>query len=556
MNSNAEVDPSPKQVPKPRFGGFAGLVAAGILLSRISGLVREKIFAHFLGNSDAAGVFKAAFRIPNILQNLFGEGVLSASFIPVYAKLLSEHDEETAGRLAGAVASVLALVVAVIVVIGVAFTPQVLWLIAPGFEGAVRELTIVVVRILFPAMGVLVLSAWCLGILNSHRKFFLSYVAPVFMNIVMIVTLFVFGGRVSDRSMAIAAAWGTVVGAAVQFGVQLPFVFRHERGLRFAIDMLFTPLREVIRNFMPVVVGRGVVQLSAYLDNLIATLLGTAAVAAISYAQIVYTLPVSLFGISVSAAELPEMARARGTSEEIGAALRTRLERGLRQIAFFIVPSSVAFLTIGNVLVAALYQGGRFTAADTIYVWYILIGSTVGLAAATFGRLYSSAFYALRDTKTPLRFAVVRVLITGVLGYLFARPLLPLFVSAIAATGIPLPPIPGGTAPFGAIALTATAGIAGWVEFALLRRALTRRIGAVRTSGAHLLKLWFAALAAGACAAAFNVYVLRRIALPNMLPHVRDGILVAGLFGVLYFGAAALLRVEEVHGVLHRLRRR
>ncbi|MGN6183642.1 MAG: murein biosynthesis integral membrane protein MurJ [Thermoanaerobaculia bacterium] len=551
MNSTAE----PKPV-KARSGSFAALVAAGIFLSRISGLVREKVFAHFLGNSDAAGVFKAAFRIPNILQNLFGEGVLSASFIPVYAKLLSEHDEKTAGKLAGAVASVLALAVAVVVLLGVLFTPAVLWLIAPGFEGEVRLLAIRIVRILFPAIGILVLSAWCLGILNSHRKFFLSYVAPVFMNIVMIVTLFLFGGRVTDRSLAVAAAWGTVVGAAAQLLVQLPFVFRHERSLQFAIDMLFTPLRDVIRNFVPVVISRGVVQLSAYLDNLIATLLGTAAVAAISYAQIIYTLPVSLFGVSVSAAELPEMARATGSVDEVSAALRARLARGLRQIAFFVIPSSVAFLTIGNLLVAALYQGGRFTSADTIFVWYILIGSTVGLAAATFGRLYSSAFYALRDTRTPLKFAVIRVIVTGVLGYLFASPFRPFFLHVLVATGMPMPMIPGGTAPFGAIALTATAGVAGWLEFVMLRHALQKRIGRIESSAAYTTKLWTCALIAGVSAGAFHVYARPRIPLPQVFPHIRDGILAAGVFGVMYFAMAALMRIEEVHGVLRRLRRR
>jgi len=148
----AEVPANPKARPR---GGFAALVAAGILLSRLSGLVREKVFAHYLGNSDAAGVFKAAIRIPNFLQNLFGEGVLSASFIPVYARLLAEDDEELAGRVAGAVASLLALATAVLVLIGVILTPWILFLIAPGFHGAVRELTITVVRILFPGIGLL-----------------------------------------------------------------------------------------------------------------------------------------------------------------------------------------------------------------------------------------------------------------------------------------------------------------------------------------------------------------------------------------------------------------
>jgi len=536
---------------RPR-AGFAALVAAGIFLSRLSGLVREKVFAHYLGNSDAAGVFKAAIRIPNVLQNLFGEGVLSASFIPVYARLLAENDEKTAGRVAGIVASLLALAMAVLVLLGVLLTPWLLVVIAPGFKGNVRDLTILVVRILFPGIGILVLSAWCLGVLNSHHKFFLSYVAPVLMNVVMIAALFMFGRR-GDTELVIFAAWGYVAGATAQLVIQLPFVFRYAKQLRFAIDMTLEPVREVLRNFAPVIVGRGVVQIAGWLDNLLASLLGAPAVAALSFAQIVYFLPISLFGMSVAAAELPQMSRATGTEEEIHAMLRRRMDRGLRQIAFFVVPSVAAFILIGNVLIAALYQGGRFSHNDTIYVWYILIGSTFGLLAVTLGRLYSSAFYALRDTKTPLRFAMIRVLLTGVLGYLFALPLRPLLIDALRFAHIPLPV---SEKLLGAIGLTATAGVAGWLEFLLLRRSLTRRIGSVRLAPSYLARLWIAALAAGASGALVNAFVLTRIPLPRFFPHIRDGILICGVFGIVYFAVAIVVGVPEARTTLQRFRRR
>src|SRR5208282_39375 len=151
---------------RERTGRHAFLVASGILISRLVGLVRQRIFGHYFGLSDAADAFAAAFRVPNFLQNLFGEGVLSASFIPVYARLLAEGDEEESGRLAGAVGATLALATAVLVMVGVLATPFLIWAIAPGFHGAKRELTIRLVRILFPGAGLLVCSAWCLGILN------------------------------------------------------------------------------------------------------------------------------------------------------------------------------------------------------------------------------------------------------------------------------------------------------------------------------------------------------------------------------------------------------
>ncbi|MEA2416371.1 MAG: putative peptidoglycan lipid flippase [Thermoanaerobaculia bacterium] len=555
------VDATPAGVTakaKSRGAGFAMFVGAGILLSRIAGLLREKVFAHYFGNSNAAGAFKAALRIPNFLQNLFGEGVLSASFIPVYARLLAEGDEELAGRVAGVVVTMLALVTSILVLLGVIFTPWILFAVAPGFGGDVRLLTIQIVRIMFPGIGLLVISAWCLGILNSHRRFFLSYVAPVFMNIAMIAVLLICGAKMTDSSLAIAAAWGTVIGAALQLGVQVPFVFRYSKQVRFAIDTTLEPVREILRNFGPVVVGRGVIQLSAYLDSLLASLLGAAAVSGLAYQQIIYLLPISLFAMSVTAAELPQMSSATGTAEEVFAKLRVRMERGLRQIAFFVVPSVVAFIAIGNVLVAALYQGGKFSADDTRYVWYILIGSTVGLLASALGRLYSSAFYALRDTKTPLRFAIMRVVLTGVLGYLSCRPLRPLLVAALQAARVPLPAMAGGTVALGAIGLTASAGIAGWLEFLLLRHGLQKRVGDIRLQPGFQARLWFAAGAAGIAGAAFYQLLIPRLAphLPRVLPHIRDGAITVIVFGAVYFGVALMSGVPEARSTLQRFRRR
>src|SRR5216684_77993 len=475
---------------KPRAAGFAVLVAAGILLSRIAGLIRTRVFAHYLGNSAAAGAFNAGLKIPNFLQNLFGEGVLSASFIPVYARLIAEDDDEMAGRVAGVILSLLGVIVMVIVTICVFITPWIIDLIAPGFHGDVRQLTIRVVQILFPATGLLVFSAWCLGVLNSHHKFFVSYVAPVVWNAAMIATLVFFGTRTSQSGLVIALSWGTVLGSALQVGIQVPFVLKYAPRIKLSLQTALPHVRTVISSFVPVVISRGVVQLSGYIDQVIASYLGTAAVAGLSYAQTIYFLPISLFGMSVAAAELPQMSGALGTDDEINAALRKRLERGLRQIAFFVVPTVTAFIFIGRVLVAALFQSGQFRSDDTLYVWYILIGSTFGLLAVTLGRLYSSAFYALRDPRTPLRFAMVRVALTGALGWIFAIPLRPLMLSALAAMQVPIPAIGGSTAPLGTIGLTASAGLAGWLEFALLRRALARRAGAVNIPRSYLAQLW------------------------------------------------------------------
>jgi putative peptidoglycan lipid II flippase len=516
--------------------GAASLVAAGILASRVLGVVRQSLMARYLGATTgiAADAFMAAFKIPNLLQNLFGEGALSASFIPVYANLLAREEREQAGRVAGAVAAILSLVTALLVLIGIVLAPYLIPLIAPGFTGEKRELTVRLTQILFPGAGVFVLSAWCLGVLNSHRRFFLSYAAPVLWNVAMIAALVAFGRRQGRVDLAVTLAWASVVGAVLQFLVQLPTVLRLVPGLRLSIDRSITGVRQVLRNFFPVFVSRGVVQISAYVDQLLASLLPTGMVALLGYAVTVYTLPVSLFGMSVSAAELPEMSRAVGSDEETAEYLRQRLAAGLRQIAYFVIPSALAFVALGDVIAIALFQHGRFTRTDTMFTWGILAGSAVGLLASTLGRLYSSTYYALHDTRTPLRFALVRVALTTVLGYLFA---------------IPLPHALGIDARWGAAGLTASAGMAGWVEFLLLRSRLNRRIGAIRIPARTTALLWLCALIA-----AGSAYGLKLLTIG--LHRFVMAALVLGAFGLVYVGLTYALRVPEARLVLARVRRR
>jgi len=389
------------------------------------------------------------------------------------------------------------------------------------------------VRILFPGAGLFVFSAWCLGILNSHRRFFLSYTAPVVWNAAMIATLLGFGARYTQFSLAIALSWGSVVGAALMVVIQLPVVLRLLHGLHLSFAFHLESVRTVVRNFFPVFFSRGVVQISAYVDALLASLLPTGAVAALAYAQTLYNLPFSLFGMSVSAAELPAMSGAVGAEFDVAEALRARLNTGLRQIAFFVIPSFAAFLILGDVIVAAIYQSGRFTHADVIYVWGILVGSTLGLLVSTLGRLYSSTYYALHDTRTPLRYAVVRVILTSVFGYLAA---------------IPLPHLLGIEQRWGVAGLTVSAAISSWVEYTLLRRTLNRRIGVTGLSTTFLLKTGGSALLAAGIGRALLLAVGQR-------NPILVAILVLGPFGLAYFGGAAALGVPEVRGIMRMISR-
>ena len=532
------AEPHPEQAMPPRSragrgGAAAVLVALGILLSKLFGLLRTRVQAGYLGTSDAADVFTAATRIPNLLQNLFGEGVLSASFIPVYARLLAEGDEREADRVAGAVFGLLAVIVTVLVAIGVLATPLVVDTVAGGFAGAKRDLTVRLVRILFPGTGLLVLSAWCLGVLNSHRRFFLSYAAPVVWNLAIIGALVIGGGwrgLGSDRLVEFVA-WWTVVGSALQFAIQLPAVMGALGRFRPSLDRTSAHARTVIRNFLPVFVGRGAVQISAFVDLRYASSLPAGASAALGYAQALYLLPVALFGMAISASELPAMSGEVGSEAQVHAALCRRLTAGLRRIAYFVIPSAVAFLALGDVVAATIYQSGAFSRATSVYVWAVLAGSAVGLFASTQARLYVSALYALKDTRTPLRFAMVRIALSVGLGWLLA---------------FPVPRALGIDPRWGVAGLTTASGLAGWVEFALLRRALQARIGESGIPARATLVLWAAAAASAA------VGWLAKLALGARQPIV-VGVLVLGTFAAIYLAVTLALRVPEARSLVDRV---
>jgi putative peptidoglycan lipid II flippase len=532
------VTEAPVRNAESRTARGAAFVAAGILLSRLFGLVRNRLLGHFLGTSDAGDAFNAAIRIPNILQNLFGEGVLSASFVPTYSRLLAEGNEEEAGRVAGAVGTLLALTSTVLVLLGIVLTPFAVALIAPGFEGEKRELTIRLVQVIFPGVGILVLSAWSLGVLNSHRRFFLPYASPVAMNVVMIGALLGYGPSLAGDAagqarLAGVLAWASVVGSLAQLMVQVPTVLRVDRRLRARVDTSNGNVRTVLAQFAPVFVGRGVVQLSAYVDNVLASLVGAGAVAVLSYAQVITMLPVSLFGMAVSAAELPAMSGTVGTDDEIARILRRRLSDGLHRIAFYVIPSSMAFLAVGDIVGATLYQSGRFGRADVVWMWGVLAGSAVGLLAGTLGRLYASTWYALRNARTPLRFALLRVVLTLALGW---------------GAALWLPGAIGIDARWGVAGLTVSAGVAAWVECLLLRRSLVPRLGDVGVDRPYQVKLWGAALAAAVVA--WGVKLVLGVEHPLVL-----GFVALPLYGLTYLAATASLAIPEASAMAGRVRR-
>lgn len=547
------------------------LVGAGILLSRLAGLVRQSTFAAFLGQGAAFDAFSAATRIPNILQNLLGEGALSASFIPVYSAEL-DRDEEEAGRIAGAVAAILALIASIVVVIGVIAARPIATVLVWGFRDDARfDLTVTLIRITFPAAGLLVLSAWCLGILNSHRQFFLSYVAPVIWNVAQIaavssaVLLFGIGDvdvvpRTIEANVdafggvAEAAAWGFLIGSALQFLVQVPTVRKLATGLRFSLDTTRAGVREVRRRFAGSLLGRGVVQISSYIDTALASLLITGAVGALINAQVLYFVPIALFAVSIAASELPELSRLKDDH----AAIRERAHRGFGQIAFFVAFTALAYLILGDKIAGAFYERGRFTSDDTLLVWFVLGGYALGLPASALSRLTQNTIWSQGDTAGPAKIALLRMVLSGIL----AVGLMLLF-DKIAATDIrgAVPTI--ADAPevtnsadadllrFGATGIAIAASIAGWIEAVLLGRLARKTVDGIHPL-APLRRLLPALGAAGV------VGLICRFITDGWWP-ILGALFGVGAAGVTYVLTARATGVEESNlvfaGPLSRLRR-
>jgi putative peptidoglycan lipid II flippase len=573
----SDDDPGLTGVPAGRPDGSqdssrsSALVATGIFLSRISGLVRERAIGHFFGTGFAADAFTAASRIPNLLQNLLGEGVLSASFIPVYSKLLAEGRDEEAGQVAGAVAGLLIALTGLLVVIGVVFARPIMRVLAPGFGPQTFELAVLLMRIITPGIGFLVLSAWCLGVLNSHRRFFLSYVAPVLWNVAQIavlvgVGLTLFGGefdaagtaRDAQASLVVWLGWATVLGGGLQFAVQLPTVIRVSRELKISLRTDLPGVRRTARAFGPIVAGRGVVQISAYVDIFLASFLVTGAIASLRYGQMLYLLPISLFGMSVAAAELPELSRIGEAGRKT---LQRRLDTGMARIAFFVAPTMIGYLVIGDLIIAAIFQTGEFTSLVVIQVWAVLAAYALGLLASTASRLLQSALYGIGDAVTPAKVAALRVAVSVVIGtvlmFQFDRIVVVpeglRMIEDLPAFG----PLHEGWRQEGAVetlqhlgatGLALGAGVAAWLEYVLLRRAVRRRIGPTVIGGGRLGRLLLP------LAALTIVALVVRPVVAGLHPLVAGTIAVAAA-ATAYLVVARMTGVAEVQDVGRLLNR-
>jgi putative peptidoglycan lipid II flippase len=473
-----------------------------------------------------ADVIAAAFRVGNLAQNLLGEGSLSASFIPVYARLRAEGREAEADQFARAALGLLGALVVVISAIGVAFAPFFSLLVAAGFDAEKLAMTTTLVRIVFPMTGLLVLCAWALGVLNAHRRFFISYAAPVLWSAAQIAALLIGGSwlAMNGEPLARVLAAGALAGAALELGVLLASARPLLGKLRPSFDHRNAPLREAARRLPSVILGRGVIQISGLIDTLLVSFVGTGANAVFSYAQMLYLLPMSLLGTGEAAVALPEMARDQATADaaERHQRMRARLGSMLARVIVMSIPAIAALSFFGIESTTVVLQTGEFDAESSQRTAEVLRVYGIALLGNASGRLFSTTFFALGDTRLPARFAVARVVLSTIIALALLRPL-------------------------GVVGVVTGATIAGWVEAMLLGYFLRQRIEGLGFE--HVPFGRIALLALFTVAPPFAA----RTALPSKLVSGLGGsLLVLALMGATFAVAATLLGLVNFRTWLRR----
>jgi len=522
----SNVDPGPRD---------RSLVVSGaILLSRISGLIRERVLGHFFGASVYADAWRAAMRLPNLLQNLLGEGVISSSFIPLLEQFRAQGKHAEARAFAGAIFGLLFVLVGVTVLVGVLLAGPLVQLLFPGFDPEQQVRTTGLVRILFPMTGVLVLSAWTLGILNVHRRFFLPYVASVLWNLAIIVALVLGGwarGLEGDALLRLGGL-GALVGGVLQFGVQLPRALRAIGGFRPRVTLAVPGVRDALKRFIPSLAGRGAVNLGSYLEYVLASFLAAGAIATLGYAQTLYLLPIALFGMSVAITQLPELSQAEALQVQ-RAEVVARLNQALFRVSYFVVPSVAVYLTLSPTVVAGLFQTGAFGAAEVELTAWVLGVYAVGIWPSAQSRLLSSAFFSLHDTRTPAWVAVLRV-VTGIT------------IGGLLMLRLDERTLEGGLA-MGAIGLAVGSAVGSWLEFLVLqhrlKQALTQPFG---WAGRRLGLLAMAAVVASLAGVMVESGV-RAGWLPTFHP-ILHAMLVLLPVGGLYVGLTTRLGLSSLRG--------
>lgn len=404
-----------------RVAKAAGIVGIATMLSRIFGFIRDMVVAAFFGAGIATDAFFVAFRIPNLLRRLLAEGSLTVSFVPVFTEYLKNKSREEALELADISFTALSIILVVVSILGVIFSPFIVTIMAPGFHKvpAQYELTVVLTRFMFPYIFFISLVALCMGILNSLRHFAAPALSPVLLNIAMIIAALTLRDFFEEPIFALAV--GVMAGGVLQLAMQWPFLIK--MGVRLKPNFRFRHpgLQRIGALMLPAVFGAAIYQINIFIGTILASFLPKGSVSYLYYADRIVELPLGVFAIAVGTAALPSLSEqvAKGQTAE----MKKTLSFSLRLILFITVPAMVAIIALRTPILSVLFQRGAFDATSTLLTAEALLYYTVGLWAFSTIRVVVSAFYALQDTKIPMKAAIVALVVNFVFSLLLMGPL-------------------------------------------------------------------------------------------------------------------------------------
>jgi putative peptidoglycan lipid II flippase len=383
----------------------ATVIGTGTLLSRILGFFRDMVIANFFGAGMAADAFFVAFRIPNLWRRLVGEGSLTISFIPVYTEYLTQRSEEETRKVTHIAFTLAGVILLILTFFGILFSPILIRIVAPGFIHIPEkfELTVTLNKIIFPYLFFMGLSALCMGILNSYRHFFAPAIAPIFLNISIIVSVFLFYHTFKVPVMTLAL--GVLAGGVIQFLFQIPFLWKRGITFRFNFNFRNPAIKRIGLLMVPGLIGTGLYQINTFIDMIFASFLPSGSVSYLFFADRLMEFPLGIFAIAISMASLPSLSglASQGKMEE----LKETLSFTFRLVSFISVPAMVGLIALKTPIINLLFQRGLFDYSATEKTAFALLFYSVGLWAIAGSRIIAPAFYSLQDTWTPMKIALI-----------------------------------------------------------------------------------------------------------------------------------------------------
>jgi putative peptidoglycan lipid II flippase len=424
VDSAAPVTPPPVEETAGRVTRSAGIVSLAVMSSRVLGLVREQVFAAVFGAGVQSDAFLAAFRIPNLLRDLFAEGALSSAFVSTFSQTIIAKGEQAAWRLANLVMNGLVIVLTLITLIGIAISPQIVSLIASGFEqvpGKV-ELTVEMTRLMFPFIIIVAMAAVAMGVLNTKDRFGIPASASTFFNVGSIIgglgLAYVMDPTFGPRAI-IGWAIGTLIGGGLQLLIQVPSLY--SVGFRYRPMVSFTDpgVRQIIALMGPAVIGAAAVQINVFVNTNFASYLGNGPVSWLNYAFRFMQFPIGVFGVAIGTATLPAISRAAARSDMTE--FRRTLASSLGLVFLLCIPSACGLAILGQPIISLIYERGRFTSLDTEQSAAALAFYAIGLAGYAAIKVLAPAFYALNDARTPMLISLISIATNYTFNYLLVR---------------------------------------------------------------------------------------------------------------------------------------